>query len=146
MLNLFSCACLRAQGQAAQHAVQQQAAMGPPQPQPPPAQAHAAQGGQQRSGALMPFNFLLMPEMASLQDGAWPRHSTLLPWAHSAHVGVQCPVQRVRLQWLVQSHTALACTLVGFRGLLWPASRLCPKESWSIVTLPFVMNGTCTTA
>lgn len=70
-------ACLRAQ--AAQHAAQQQAAMGPPQPQPPPAQAHAAQAGQQRSGALMPFNFLLMPEMASLQDGARPRRSTLSP-------------------------------------------------------------------
>ena len=81
-------ACARAQVQAAQHAAQQQTAMGPPQPQPPLAQAHAAQAGQQRSGALMPFNFLLMPEMASLQDGARPPALHPAAMDCSAQVGV----------------------------------------------------------
>lgn len=61
--------------------------MGPPQPhmpqqsqhaqhaeaqQPPPQQQQQQQMLSQRSGAFMPFNFLLMPEMASIPEGAYP--------------------------------------------------------------------------
>ena len=107
----------RAQVHVAQHAAQQAAAMGPPQPQPPPVQAHAAQPGQQRSGALMPFNFLLMPEMASLQDGARPRRFTVCLY-NNPKFNVYSPVSRAPVTSAVTRRAA--CMRVWLSALVHP--------------------------